>query len=224
MARALRRVSVERGVDPRRCVLVAFGGGGPLHACGLADQLGMRAVLVPPFAGVLSALGLATAPERREALASVMRRAADLDAAALGTVARELASRAGELDRREWWARARFVGQGYELDVPFAEGDDGTAVATRFADLHRARFGFVLDRPVEVVSARHASLGPTRDARLARRGASAWSTSALVDDGAALGATVRGPASIALPDATLLVPEGWTARALEIGGWMVERR
>ena len=62
MARALRRVSVERGVDPRSCALVAFGGGGPLHACALAELLGMNTVLVPPHAGVLSALGLAIAP------------------------------------------------------------------------------------------------------------------------------------------------------------------
>ncbi|MDQ3950103.1 MAG: hydantoinase/oxoprolinase family protein, partial [Gemmatimonadota bacterium] len=73
MARALRRVSVERGIDPRGCVLVAFGGGGPLHGCGLAERVGVERVLVPPFAGVLSALGLALAAERREAMASVMR-------------------------------------------------------------------------------------------------------------------------------------------------------
>src|SRR5206468_6860419 len=73
MARALRRVSVERGIDPRQCALIAFGGGGPLHACGLADMLGITRVVVPPHAGVLSALGLAMAAERREVMRSVMR-------------------------------------------------------------------------------------------------------------------------------------------------------
>ena len=62
MARALRRVSVERGVDPRDAALIAFGGGGPLHACGLAERLGMRRIVVPPHAGVLSAVGLARRP------------------------------------------------------------------------------------------------------------------------------------------------------------------
>src|SRR6185436_15249230 len=81
MARALRRVSVERGVDPRSCTLIAFGGGGPLHACTLADRVGIANVFVPPGAGVLSALGLALAVERREAMASVMRRAESLTAA-----------------------------------------------------------------------------------------------------------------------------------------------
>ena len=94
MARALRRVSVERGVDPRRCVLVAFGGGGPLHACALAELLGVRRVLVPPFAGVLSALGLAIAPERRDAMASVMRGAKELDASATRELDAVLVARA----------------------------------------------------------------------------------------------------------------------------------
>jgi N-methylhydantoinase A len=224
MARALRRVSVERGVDPRRCVLVAFGGGGALHACGLADQLGVRAVLVPPHAGVLSALGLAMSAERRESMASVMREAAALGRDELARRAEELARRAGAGDHaRHWWARARYVGQGHELDVPFAPGDDGSCLAARFAELHAARFGFTLDRPVEIVSARHAAVGAGRDVRLERRGESRWEPEAMVDGGAPLDAVVRGVAVIALPDATLLVPGGWTARSLPIGGWIVER-
>ena len=66
MLRALRVVSVERGHDPREFALVAFGGAGPLHACELADELGMRTVLVPEAAGVLSALGLVASDERRD--------------------------------------------------------------------------------------------------------------------------------------------------------------
>src|SRR5581483_600738 len=66
MARALRVVSLERGLDPRDLSLVAFGGAGPLHACALAEELGIRRVLVPRAAGVLSALGLAAAHLRRD--------------------------------------------------------------------------------------------------------------------------------------------------------------
>src|SRR4051812_827893 len=93
MARALRRVSVERGVDPRDCTLVAFGGGGPLHGCGLADQIGVNRVLVPPHAGVLSAVGLALARERRDAMMSVMARADDLEAGAIEVMGATLRSR-----------------------------------------------------------------------------------------------------------------------------------
>ncbi len=85
MARALRRVSVERGVDPRSSVLVAFGGGGPLHGCGLADQLGISRVIVPPFAGVLSAVGLAIAPKRTEAIVSVIAQLTDVTADIVGS-------------------------------------------------------------------------------------------------------------------------------------------
>src|SRR6185295_19265472 len=80
MARALRRVSVERGIDPRHCALIAFGGGGPLHACGLAERIGVRTIIVPPHAGVLSALGLAIAPQRYMATASVMKPLGELGA------------------------------------------------------------------------------------------------------------------------------------------------
>ena len=227
MARALRRVSVERGIDPRGCVLVAFGGGGPLHACGLADRLEMTRVLVPPFAGVLSALGLAASAERRDSMGSVMARADALSPDAISALAERLAADAGAprggAFRREWWLRARYEGQGHELDVPFSPGDDATSIRRRFDALHGERIGFVLDRPVEVVSARHAASGAPRDVVLRRAGARAWRDDVREDDGSPTDAIVRGPAVVALPDATLRVAAGWTARALPIGGWLLER-
>jgi len=215
MARALRRVSVERGVDPRRCALVAFGGGGPLHACALAELLGVRTVLVPPFAGVLSALGLAIAPERRDAMASVMRRAHTMSAADTRELdalldARALAGGArGGRAATQRWIRARYLGQGHELEVPFAPGEDGAALATRFAAEHEKRMGFVLEQEIEVIGARIAITGEALAPSLVgvRSGAE----------------TYRGPAVVALPDATMLVASGWTARALPIGGWVMER-
>ena len=72
MAQAVRVVTVERGIDPRDLALVAFGGAGPLHAAGIATELGMNRVLVPHAAGVLSALGLALAERRRDVVRSVL--------------------------------------------------------------------------------------------------------------------------------------------------------
>ena len=72
MLRALRVATVERGVDPRRYALVAFGGAGPMHAARLAQELGVARVLCPRAAGVLSALGLATASRRRDAARTVL--------------------------------------------------------------------------------------------------------------------------------------------------------
>ncbi|HJU90678.1 MAG TPA: hydantoinase/oxoprolinase family protein [Gemmatimonadaceae bacterium] len=224
VARALRRVSVERGVDPRRMCLVAFGGGGPLHACALAEHLGVTSVLVPPQAGVLSALGLAIAADRREALASVMRLARELDAATLNTLRESLVVRAGapegDVDRR-WWVRARYQGQGHELEVPLVPDDTGTGLANRFAEAHGARYGFTLDRTVEIIGARHSASGKRLAPRLTRRGQTVWDDRR-EDTGGVLDVSVRGRSVITLPDATVLVADGWTARAMPLGGWLIE--
>jgi N-methylhydantoinase A len=216
---------VERGIDPRTCALVAFGGGGPLHACRLAERLEIRRILVPPAAGVLSALGLALAAERREALASVMLDSGALGEAGLAALIDRLAAATGAAPDHESWLRARFRGQGHEIEVPVTAGMDGNAVAARFIQVHDQRFGFSLDLPVEIISARHAASGKARQARFARRGDSTWSVEGpLRDDGGVFEATVHGPATIALADATMRVERDWVARSLPIGGWEITRQ
>lgn len=228
MARALRRVSVERGIDPRSVALIAFGGGGPLHACGLAERLGMSKVVIPPHAGVLSAVGLALAPERREGLASFVMETSAIEPAALASLleneARRLRGSDGAQLSPRWWARTRFVGQGYELDVAIAPGDTGDAIASRFLERHKARTGFVLDRGVECISIRTALVGDAWPVRFARaeRDASRSEPPLDVDDSFALDRTLNGPAIVRLPDATLRIGAGWVARALPIGGWLME--
>jgi N-methylhydantoinase A len=225
VARALRRVSVERGVDPRDCVLVPFGGGGPLHCCGLAEQLGMRTIFVPPHAGVLSALGLAITAERRERIVSVLALAESFGVEAL-TVERERAAHgvAAAADwQRAWIARARYVGQGHELDVEIHDGDDGVALAARFAALHRQRNGFVLDAPVEVIGIRHLASGPSHPVRFARTERTRWTDARRVDDGGRFETRLVGPAVVALPGATLRVAPGWVGTPHQTGGWRLQR-
>ena len=225
MARALRRVSVERGVDPRQCALVAFGGGGPLHACGLAEIVGAARVLVPPHAGVLSALGLAMTAERREGMVSVMRRAGESTVESLATAMREAEVRCGPEAgwSRAWYLRARFVGQGHELDVAAAPGDTPDDIRRRFSELHRTRVGFELPVDVEFVSARCVTSDEPRAVRLEREAAPGWNAATLTDTGGACEVALDGPCSVVLPDATMLVAPGWRARALPMGGWMLER-
>jgi N-methylhydantoinase A len=225
VARALRRVSVERGIDPRGCVLVPFGGGGPLHCCGLAEQLGMRTIFVPPHAGVLSALGLAITAERRERMISVLSLVEGMDEA---TLAKEMARAAAGVTagadwRREWVARTRYVGQGYELDVPLREGDDGAALAARFAALHEQRNGFTLRARVEVIGLRHLASGAPHPVRFARHGGSAWHESRHVDDGGSFSARLQGPSVVVLAGATLRIADGWVGVPHETGGWLLER-
>jgi N-methylhydantoinase A len=182
---------------------------------------------VPPFAGVLSALGLALAAERREAMASLMRQLDALAVSEIDAVLHSLSGRAGAAPGRDtqWWFRARYTGQGHELDVPLTTGEDTATLGRRFAELHASRFGFTLDRPVEIVSARCAVSGAAAPLRLSRGTGrpAAWDSAHAHDSGGPLDVDVRGPATVALPDATLLVKPGWIARSLEIGGWLLER-
>ena len=139
MLRALRVVSVERGHDPRDFALVAFGGAGPLHACALAEELGIRAVLVPDAAGVLSALGLVASDERRDHVTSYVRPLADVE---------ELPQE-GEAD-------LRYKGQSFELTVPL-----GPELAEAFHVAHEERYGYAdRDRPLELVAVRTAEIRP----------------------------------------------------------------
>ena len=223
MARALRRVSVERGIDPRSCVLVAFGGGGPLHACGLADRLGMTRVLVPPHAGVLSALGLAVAPERRTAIGSVMARLDDMSRDGLAGEFEGLASRNGSAPNVQHVARMRYRGQGHELEVAYDPGMPPSGLGDRFIEMHVRRYGFQLPVPVEIVSARSVRSGETRPVALARSGPNDWNVNTNTDNGGTLEVTIEGRRVIALADATLLIPEGWRGSSLPLGGWFLEK-
>ncbi len=139
MLRALRLVSVERGHDPREHALVAFGGAGPLHACALAEELAIETVLVPDTAGVLSALGLAAADERRDSVRSFV--------CAL--------EEAGELPA-DGEAELRYRGQSFELSVPLQP-----ELAEAFHRAHEARYGYAdRDRAIELVAVRTAELRP----------------------------------------------------------------
>jgi N-methylhydantoinase A len=139
MLRALRVVSVERGYDPRDFALVAFGGAGPLHACELADELGVRTVLVPAAAGVLSALGLVATEERRDRVRTYLMPLAE----------------AGKLPA-EGEAELRYAGQSFELSVPL-----GPELAKRFHVAHEERYGYAdRSRSIELVAVRTAETRP----------------------------------------------------------------
>ena len=225
VARALRRVSVERGVSPKDCVLVPFGGGGPLHACGLADQLGMETVFVPPHAGVLSAVGLAITPERRERMISFMSRVHDLSVAQIRAALDDASW--GVVDDPTWTrtftARMRYVGQGHELDVPLAHGDDALALTSRFTALHRRRNGFTIAANAEVIGIRHTASGPTTPISFSRSATSTWTAATRTDDGGTFDARVIGPSVVTLRGATLRITRGWVGVPHITGGWILTR-
>jgi N-methylhydantoinase A len=153
MAKAIRVISVERGYDPRDFTLVAFGGGGPLHACSLAHALRVPRVLVPALPGALSAVGILLADTMREYSRTVMLPISAsfedvfCELEKLGTEEFHTENLTGQSFRS---VDVRYHGQGYELNVPF-----GPEMTAQFHDLHQRRYGFKNElRSLEIVNVR----------------------------------------------------------------------
>ncbi|HKR51937.1 MAG TPA: hydantoinase/oxoprolinase family protein [Pseudonocardiaceae bacterium] len=239
MARALRKVSTERGVDPAGLALVAYGGAGPLHATALARELGCRAVVVPPVPGVLSALGLLLAPARYEASRTVMAPADD----DLTEAWAELEDQAHQELRRQGVdeitvsrvADARYAGQSHELRIGVKAGADLAAV---LHTAHREAYGYAMpDERVLVVTLRVVARGnpilshPPRDwdqgEATAERSreigiADATVTARVVPRaGLAAGDDVSGPALIEQSDTTTLLAADETAVVDDAGNLVV---
>jgi N-methylhydantoinase A len=204
MVRALRVMTVERGIDPRRFALLAFGGAGPLHAAAIAEELGMTRILVPRASGVLSALGLAAAVRRADAQRTVLGHE-DSDASTVDALRDEVGAALGSEPQIEVAWDLRYHGQSHELTVRGAERDE---LRERFEALHEERYGHRdPDGEVELVTVRVTG-------RLA---------APPVDFGAPAGEEVEGPAVVALPEATLVVPEGWSGSTDDTGTLVLER-
>ena len=205
MVQAVRAVSVARGVDPRGLALVAFGGAGPLHACAVAEALGMPAVIVPPRAGVLSAVGVLGAARQSDHVRSWTGADAELEDALVDLAV--TASRAvGGGAVVDVAVDCRYEGQSHELTV---------ADVADFAAEHERRNGYARggEAAIEVVALRAS-------ARLA----SAVDVGALppVDD-RVMGAVVFGPVAVAEPDCTVWVAEGWRGVVDPSGSWVLTR-
>ncbi|MGQ0615321.1 MAG: hydantoinase/oxoprolinase family protein [Planctomycetaceae bacterium] len=212
MERALRNVTVRRGIHPRACVLLAFGGAGPLHACALADALEMRAVLVPKDPGAFSALGMATADARRDFVRTLLM-PAEQCIPRLAELMPGKGAGTGSAD-------ARYVGQSHELSVPA-----GPDLVESFHRAHETAYGYCdRSREVEVVNLRFAAVDPAprpppypaRKPAVPRRGPARMRRADLV--GALL-----GPCVLTERTATTLVPQGWCATALGDGSLLLER-
>jgi N-methylhydantoinase A len=216
MAQAVRVVTVERGIDPRELVLVPFGGAGPLHAAQIADELGMRRVLVPVASGVLSAFGLVVAERRRDLVESVLLTGDDLTRERIAEAVERLADRGrdelravdagiGQPRAAEPEVRAtydlRYEGQAFELPVEGDPAPDPPTLRRAFDRAHEDRYGYSdTGARLELVTVRVAVALPGAEPRPA-----AWA--------GLPGDAIEGPEVVALPGSTLVVPEGWCARA-----------
>ncbi|MFK0142425.1 hydantoinase B/oxoprolinase family protein [Streptomyces murinus] len=247
IANAIKRISVQQGHDVTRYALTTFGGAGGQHACRVAESLGIRTVLVPPMAGVLSALGIGLAdttamreqsveaPLEPAAMPGIRAAAADLEAAARA----ELTAEDIPEDRVRVTHRAqlRYDGTDTALTVELAEPD---AMRGAFEQRHRATYSFTLDRPIVVealsVEATGITAPPDLTALAPYEGRPAAPGTVRLHTGGSWrdvplhrrealppGETVTGPAIITEAGATTVVDDGWRAAATDDGHLLMER-
>ncbi|MDW4904370.1 hydantoinase B/oxoprolinase family protein [Streptomyces sp. ADMS] len=247
IANAVKRISVQKGHDITRYALTTFGGAGGQHACMVADSLGVRTVLVPPMAGVLSALGIGLAdttamreqsveaPLEPASMPRVLKTAEDLEGAARA----ELLAEDVPEDRIQVTCRAQLRYDGTDTTLTVGLGEP-TAMKHAFEERHRATYSFTLDRPVVVEALSVEATGITEPPDLSALAtfvprASAPETVSLHTGGAwhdvplhrreelPPGETVTGPAIITEASATTVVDAGWQAATTDDGHLVMER-
>jgi N-methylhydantoinase A len=256
MVRALRVVTVERGVDPRRFALLPFGGAGPMHAAAIAEELGIERLICPRAGGVLSAFGLCASDRRRDTARTVMLSGPDLTAARIAASVTELRESAGVNltdARAEVVYGMRYAGQAFELDVPGEPEPDPQDLIARFEETHESRYGHRdPDSDVVLVDIRLALVmdGPGRELGMAltheQRGGSLgpsptpsngtadegsrpvhfdgeWLDTPVLRGAPEPGTTATSPVVFELPEATLILPPGWSARVDEFGSILATR-
>ncbi len=230
MTRALRSVSSERGRDPRDFALIAYGGSGPIHAVGLAEELGVRTVLVPALAGLFSSLGLLFARPELHDVRTCRLDARTTDASTVEDVYAELRERlapAAHPGPTEWLRGAdlRYEGQSWEIEVEFPAGESLQELLARFEDEHERLYGVrgQPGSPVEIRALRLAALGPAagthalhvNSGRISSGGArracfAGESISTSIRSRASIGSREPGPLLVDEYDTTVVVPPGWT--------------
>jgi len=227
MERAIRVVSVERGHDPRDFTLVAFGGSGGLHACEIAQELGISTVLVPDHAGALSALGMLMSDAVRDYAAGVLGRS---DIEARFAALEKRAQRESPGARIERTADLRYRGQSYELNVPW------TSAVKRFHREHAKIYGYSIpERDIEIVTIRVRARTTVSKPRLTRGSiqpgppekrrvfvSGAWHSIA-VWKREQISTEQKGPALVLDYGSTTLIPAGWGFRVDRVGSLVIQR-
>jgi N-methylhydantoinase A len=228
MVRALRVVTVERGLDPRGFALLPFGGAGPMHAAAIAAELGIDSILCPRAGGVLSALGLCASDQRRDTARTVMLSGDELSAERVGAEVEAMIAAAEVDDSRaspEVVYELRYAGQSFELPVPGPARPDPADLAERFERAHEERYGHRdPDGEVVLVDIRLALVVPGHEPRpvaagtdrLQRDTRPVWSGAEWIETPVLRGepaarTEAEGPVIFELPEATLVLPAGWSA-------------
>jgi N-methylhydantoinase A len=241
MIRALRVVTVERGVDPRGYALLPFGGAGPMHAAALAEELEISRLVCPRASGVLSALGLIAAGHRRDTARTVLVSGDEITAERVAAEVRTLSEPllTGMEDAElEVVYELRYRGQAFELPIPGSPAPDPDRLAEDFAREHETRYGYRdPEGRLELVTIRVAAVepGPEPQPRAAGAGRlteserrarfdGGWAPTRVLRGEPVAGFASEGPCVFELPEATLVLPPGWSASVDDAGTIMAEVR
>ncbi len=228
MIRALRVVTVERGIDPRDYALLPFGGAGPMHAAALAGELEISRIVCPRASGVLSALGLIAAGRRRDTARTVLLSADEITAKRVASEVDALSKpllagmEGADLDVVY---ELRYRGQAFELPIPGPARPDPAQLAEDFAREHEARYGYRdPEGRLELVTIRVAAFEPgpeprpraAADGKLSEGEREArfdgeWVKTRVLRGEPEAAFEAAGPCVFELPEATLVLPPGWTA-------------
>ncbi|MCX5208224.1 hydantoinase B/oxoprolinase family protein [Kitasatospora sp. NBC_00240] len=247
IANAIKRISVQQGHDVTRYALTTFGGAGGQVACQVAEALGIRTVLVPPMAGVLSALGIGLADTTVLREHAVERPLAEAEMGAVRALADELAGVAtGELldqgvprDRIRLTYRARLRYQGTDTAIAVELGEP-VRMEAEFEERHRSTYSFLMDRPLVIEALAVEGLGlteqpgldviapvpedPAPPATVSLHTGGRWRPVPLLErESLRPDDTVTGPAVIAEANATTVVDDGWEATVTSAGHLLVEQ-
>lgn len=243
MAQALRLISVQRGIDPRGFVLVAFGGAGGLHICALADALGIKNAMAPIQAGVLSALGMLAAPVGRQLSRTIAKLLEEMTDAEVNTLLEELADQGRQALAEEEVAEADLIydpgldlcyrGQSSTLNILW---QDIATAETSFHERHESQFGHRLDAPVELVNVR---MGISAQARVLElpactgdknaecsygeiynqtQSVEIWQRHSLYE-----GQSLQAPAIVVDEVSTIFIASGWVGRVDHYGNILLEK-
>ncbi|HEU4706891.1 MAG TPA: hydantoinase/oxoprolinase family protein [Solirubrobacterales bacterium] len=227
MVRALRVVTVERGVDPRGFALLPFGGAGPMHAAAIARELGIETILCPRAGGVLSALGLCASERRRDTARTVMLSGGELTAERIAAEAAAMIEQTGAgMDAAaepQVVYQLRYAGQAFELPVPGPVDPDPAELVDGFERAHEERYGHRdpegevvlvdIDLALVVPGPAHRPVA-TEEGALERTSRPVlfdgeWVETPVLRGGPAAGTEAEGPVVFELPEATLVLPPKW---------------
>jgi N-methylhydantoinase A len=253
MSGAIRSRTVQKGHDPREFALVAFGGAGPLQAAEVADSLGIPEVIVPPYPGITSALGLLTSDLKYDQMRTVFMSEGAIDGDRLD---RELAAAGDELRARlradgvadeeidvSAGLDCRYAGQGYELRIPLPQERFTAEALEEFHTMHEQEYGHAFRDPIEVVNLRVTASGKrprfdwppasmNRGDPVLGEGESVFRLNGNLTSHPTrffersllpIGETYAGPAVVFQRDTTTVVPPGWNARADASGSLILSR-